>query len=120
MKTFLSFLLVYFLLFNSSVDEYVDVKCMVEMLNYRGEGAYIAISIIDKSEKYIKTVLNKTTALEIEDLPVFEITDDGGNIIEHIGIRGHPIESNKIRYLIYYEYHKLTIKSIGNESNFYI
>lgn len=56
MKTFLSFLLVYFLLFNSSMEEYVEVKCMVEIVNYTGQGAYIAISIIDKSEKYIKTV----------------------------------------------------------------
>ena len=29
---------------------------MVEIVNYTGQGAYIAISIIDKSEKYIKTV----------------------------------------------------------------
>ena len=56
MKTFFSFLLLYFLLLNSSVEEYVEVKCMLEIVNYRGEGAYIAISVIDKSEKYIKTV----------------------------------------------------------------
>ena len=56
MKTFLSFLLVYFLLLNSSMEEYIKIKCMVEIVNYTGQGAYIAISIIDKSEKYIKTV----------------------------------------------------------------
>ena len=38
------------------MEEYVEVKCMVEIVNYTGQGAYIAISIIDKSEKYIKTV----------------------------------------------------------------
>jgi len=56
MKTFFSFLLLYFLLLNSSVEEYVEVKCMLEIVNYRGEGTYIAVSVIDKSEKYIKTV----------------------------------------------------------------
>ena len=40
MKTFFSFLLLYFLLLNSSVEEYVEVKCMLEIVNYRGEGAY--------------------------------------------------------------------------------
>ena len=38
------------------MEEYVEVKCMLEIVNYRGEGAYIAISVIDKSEQYIKTV----------------------------------------------------------------
>jgi len=38
------------------VEEYVEVKCMLEIVNYRGEGTYIAVSVIDKSEKYIKTV----------------------------------------------------------------
>lgn len=41
---------------SSMKEETVSVKCMVEMNNYRGEGAYFAISVIDKKETYLKTI----------------------------------------------------------------
>ncbi len=31
-------------------------KCMIQMSNYSGEGAYIIVSIVDKSGKYIETL----------------------------------------------------------------
>ncbi|MXV38219.1 DUF2271 domain-containing protein [Flavobacteriaceae bacterium Ap0902] len=31
-------------------------KCMVQMSNYSGEGAYIAISVVDAKNQYIKTL----------------------------------------------------------------
>ncbi len=34
----------------------ISLKCMVEMTDYRGEGAYFSISIIDNEEIYLKTI----------------------------------------------------------------
>lgn len=31
-------------------------KCMVQLKNYVGEGAYIVVSVIDKNNKYVKTL----------------------------------------------------------------
>ncbi|TYP72124.1 DUF2271 domain-containing protein [Aquimarina intermedia] len=31
-------------------------KCMVQLKNYEGEGAYVVVSVIDKNNKYIKTL----------------------------------------------------------------
>ena len=31
-------------------------KCMVQLMNYTGEGAYIVVSIIDKEGSYVKTL----------------------------------------------------------------
>ena len=34
----------------------ISLKCMVEITDYRGEGAYFSISIIDDKDLYLKTV----------------------------------------------------------------
>lgn len=34
----------------------VKVKCMVQLINYEGEGAYVAVSLLDAEGKYIKTL----------------------------------------------------------------
>ena len=31
-------------------------KCMVQLKNYEGEGAYVIVSVIDKNNKYVKTI----------------------------------------------------------------
>lgn len=31
-------------------------KCMVQLKNYEGEGAYVIVSVVDKDENYLKTV----------------------------------------------------------------
>lgn len=33
-----------------------QVKCMVQLINYEGEGAYIIVSVVDKEGKYLKTI----------------------------------------------------------------
>lgn len=37
-------------------SETVKVKCMVQLINYTGEGAYIAVSVLDENERYLKTL----------------------------------------------------------------
>jgi len=32
------------------------VKCMVQLTNYSGEGAYLAVSVLDANKKYLKTL----------------------------------------------------------------
>jgi len=48
------------LLFLSSPDKYYSddilLKCKIEMIEYRGEGAYIAVSLMDKNDNYLKTL----------------------------------------------------------------
>tara|TARA_B100001057_G_scaffold430942_1_gene458019 strand:+ start:358 stop:858 length:501 start_codon:yes stop_codon:yes gene_type:complete len=48
------------LLFFSSLGKYyskdVLLKCKIEMIEYRGEGAYIAVSLMDENDKYLKTL----------------------------------------------------------------
>ena len=47
-------------MFFSSLGKYysedVLLKCKIEMIEYRGEGAYIAVSLIDENDKYLKTL----------------------------------------------------------------
>lgn len=31
-------------------------KCMVQLKNYEGEGAYVVVSVVDKDDNYLKTV----------------------------------------------------------------
>jgi len=31
-------------------------KCMVQLKNYQGEGAYVIVSLVDKNNKYVKTL----------------------------------------------------------------
>ena len=48
------------LLFLSGLGKYysedVLLKCKIEMIEYRGEGAYIAVSLMDEKGKYLKTL----------------------------------------------------------------
>ena len=48
------------LLFFSSLGKYfaddILLKCKIEMIEYRGEGAYIAVSLMDENDKYLKTL----------------------------------------------------------------
>lgn len=37
----------------SSTQKY---KCMVQLKNYRGHGAYIVVSVLDKNKEYVKTL----------------------------------------------------------------
>ena len=47
-------------MFFSSLGKYyskdVLLKCKIEMIEYRGEGAYIAVSLMDENDKYLKTL----------------------------------------------------------------
>ena len=47
-------------LFLSSLGNYfandILLKCKIEMIEYRGEGAYIAVSLMDENGKYLKTL----------------------------------------------------------------
>ena len=33
-----------------------NYKCMVQLKNYEGEGAYVVVSVIDKNDKYVRTL----------------------------------------------------------------
>lgn len=48
------------LVFFSSLGKYytdnILLKCKIEMIEYRGEGAYIAVSLMDENDKYLKTL----------------------------------------------------------------
>ncbi|MEI6864660.1 DUF2271 domain-containing protein [Flavicella sp.] len=39
-----------------SKEEKTAYKCMIQMANYSGEGAYVVISLIDENEEYIETL----------------------------------------------------------------
>lgn len=56
MLSFIKYLLLPFLLFFLPIEEEVEIKCLLEIMNYRGEGAYFVISVLDKKENYVKTV----------------------------------------------------------------
>lgn len=34
----------------------IKYKCMVQLKNYKGEGAYLVVSVIDKENNYVKTL----------------------------------------------------------------
>ncbi|CAM1372828.1 DUF2271 domain-containing protein [Tenacibaculum xiamenense] len=38
------------------IAEETSFKCMIQMKNYTGEGAYIVISVLDKNDKYVETL----------------------------------------------------------------
>ncbi|SEB36386.1 Predicted protein [Tenacibaculum sp. MAR_2009_124] len=40
----------------TGITNNTSYKCMIQMKNYTGEGAYIVISILDKENKYVETV----------------------------------------------------------------
>tara|TARA_B100000767_G_C19778281_1_gene544133 strand:+ start:7669 stop:8169 length:501 start_codon:yes stop_codon:yes gene_type:complete len=56
MQSFLKFLMLPFFLFFSPAEEEVEIKCLLEIIDYRGEGAYLVISVLDEEEKYLKTI----------------------------------------------------------------
>ena len=56
MKTLLNIFLTTLFLFYPNNEEMVSLKCMVEMTDYRGQGAYFTISVVDNKESYLKTV----------------------------------------------------------------
>lgn len=39
-----------------SKEDKTAYKCMIQMANYTGEGAYVVISLIDKNDEYVKTL----------------------------------------------------------------
>jgi hypothetical protein len=52
----LVFLVVAFIFLSFTTSENSKYKCMIQMSNYSGEGAYIVVSIVDKNGKYIETL----------------------------------------------------------------
>lgn len=34
----------------------IQIKCMLQMIDYRGEGAYFVISVVDANDNYLKTL----------------------------------------------------------------
>ncbi|MFD1616594.1 DUF2271 domain-containing protein [Gelatiniphilus marinus] len=41
---------------NSNEQLTSKYKCMVQLINYEGEGAYVVVSVVDKDNNYIKTL----------------------------------------------------------------
>lgn len=57
MNPFLFFSLLYFSSFSTEIPaEDLKVKCMMQMIEYRGEGAYINVSVVDQEGRYLKTI----------------------------------------------------------------
>ena len=52
----LVFLVVALICLSFTTSDISKYKCMIQMSNYSGEGAYIVVSIVDKSGKYIQTL----------------------------------------------------------------
>ncbi|MGI9525580.1 MAG: DUF2271 domain-containing protein [Weeksellaceae bacterium] len=53
------FTMVTVILLSFTYKQYADskpYKCMVQMSNYNGEGAYVAISVVDAKNQYVKTL----------------------------------------------------------------
>ncbi|TRZ41174.1 DUF2271 domain-containing protein [Robertkochia solimangrovi] len=55
------FLLSLFFLFLTAFNTFPEAdghvyKCMIQMTNYPGEGAYVAVSVLDKDHNYLKTL----------------------------------------------------------------
>ena len=41
---------------NNSNEPTPTYKCMVQLKNYEGEGAYVVVTVVDKNDKYLKTL----------------------------------------------------------------
>ncbi|WP_139959730.1 DUF2271 domain-containing protein [Flavicella sediminum] len=41
---------------NTNDEPTQKFKCMVQLKNYEGEGAYVVVSVIDKNDNYVKTL----------------------------------------------------------------
>lgn len=43
-------------LYSFTATEAVNYKCLIQMKNYSGEGAYVVISLLDANAKYVETL----------------------------------------------------------------
>jgi hypothetical protein len=102
-------------------EEAISIKCMVEMIEYRGEGAYFSISVINRNDEYLKTIYvlgtDKTWFSEMKSFWVnlkknnLFMDDDFYPLID--GISGPTISGGEKRIL------QLKIpKKLFNESNY--
>ncbi|NRB62687.1 MAG: DUF2271 domain-containing protein [Saprospiraceae bacterium] len=42
--------------FSTEPVETLPLKCLVQLINYEGEGAYVIVSVVDKEGKYLETL----------------------------------------------------------------
>ena len=56
MNLLFSILLSLLSFFATKKEDTFTVKCMVEMIEYRGEAAYFVISVVDAEDNYLKTL----------------------------------------------------------------
>jgi len=49
-------LVIAFITLSFTINDSSKYKCMIQMTNYSGEGAYIIVSLLDKDSNYIKTL----------------------------------------------------------------
>lgn len=94
-------------LFLSSLGKYfandILLKCKIEMIEYRGEGAYIAVSLMDGNGKYLKTLHvlgeDKTWFFDMRlfwaNLKSNELIDDDAYYTHVDGITGPTIGGGK-------------------------
>ena len=56
MKKIIAFFITVFTLMAFNINDSATYKCMIQMKNYTGEGAYIAISLLNPNGEYEKTL----------------------------------------------------------------
>ena len=56
MKKSIFFILFSLVLFGFAPDDIATYKCMIQMKNYDGEGAYIVVSLLDQQGNYVQTL----------------------------------------------------------------
>lgn len=56
MKILLTIFVSLLALFSKAPEDTLNVKCMVQMIEYRGEGTYCVISVVDTQGNYLKTL----------------------------------------------------------------
>jgi len=57
MKRLISALVVLIMLFSfNSSPQLVNYKCLIQLTNYEGEGAYVVVSVLDSDGKYVETL----------------------------------------------------------------
>lgn len=47
---------IFFLTTAFTVEQTDKYKCMVQLVNYTGEGAYVIVSVLDQDDNYVKTL----------------------------------------------------------------
>ncbi|MEM8928350.1 MAG: DUF2271 domain-containing protein [Bacteroidota bacterium] len=55
-KAFLGIVFLGLLAFAQAPDDRVNYKCMIQLTNYEGEGAYVVVSIVDSEGNYLETL----------------------------------------------------------------